>query len=349
MLKKLKVKNYLSWKDLEIDFSDKITAICGETGHGKTPILTAIKLISTLRPSGFSYLSHFAKEKQVDIGVELENGSVDLKKTKNKLQYVLNGDKDNAFSETNKKVPDEIKDLIKIDSDNFSFQFDGPYLIFSGNSIISKKINESIGIEKYDQKLKELTKIINDSKKQIKPLFQSIKKRKKVLKNIKKMGFDDLDARIEEKEKIEVKIKESIDALSYLKYTFDFLKKSRVEYFEKKLEKSQKLLEKYSKVSDELKSTEHTVSLLKELLRIKNTPNPINKICKLKEKLTTQIEKINSIKKSIKREEELISDILELKSTCVKIDKIENEIIKLTKKRNKIEVCPECGQILQKI
>ena len=42
MLKKLHLKNYAKHKDLELNFSDGLTAICGKNGGGKTLIVDAV-------------------------------------------------------------------------------------------------------------------------------------------------------------------------------------------------------------------------------------------------------------------------------------------------------------------
>lgn len=45
MLKKLSVRNYALIDVLEIEFSDKLTIITGETGAGKSILLGALELV----------------------------------------------------------------------------------------------------------------------------------------------------------------------------------------------------------------------------------------------------------------------------------------------------------------
>ena len=42
MLKRIHLKNYAKHKDLELNFSDGLTAICGKNGGGKTLIVEAV-------------------------------------------------------------------------------------------------------------------------------------------------------------------------------------------------------------------------------------------------------------------------------------------------------------------
>ena len=45
MLTKLKIKNFAIIEDLEVDFSDGMTCITGETGAGKSILLGGLSLV----------------------------------------------------------------------------------------------------------------------------------------------------------------------------------------------------------------------------------------------------------------------------------------------------------------
>ncbi len=45
MIKKIQIKNFLLLKDIKLDFSNQFNVIIGESGSGKTLILTAIDII----------------------------------------------------------------------------------------------------------------------------------------------------------------------------------------------------------------------------------------------------------------------------------------------------------------
>lgn len=349
MLKFLRAKNFKCYKDLEIEFSDKITAICGLPGHGKTPILSAAKLVSTLRPSGSSYISHFAKKQQCEIELEFENGEVNFQKTKSKSQYILNGDLNNIYSETNKKVPDEIRDLVKIDEDNFSFQFDGPYLIFAPNSTISKKINESIGIEKYDFKLKEINREIASSKKAIREVFKSIKLKKSTLKNIKNIGFDSIQDLISRRREAVKGINDLKNKCQRLEEWNLTLSKSKTEEIDSLLSRVKLLCKKHSKLAEKLNKNEKAYLDMLELEKIQNSAIIYRKIQVLKRKLTKLIEERDLIEINLERNKKIKSTISSLKQVQMEIINTESEIDLLTQERNDFEVCPECGQNLDKI
>ena len=61
MLTKLHIKNYAIIDEIEIDFSDKLNSITGETGAGKSILMGALSLILGERADSSSLVS---KEKK---------------------------------------------------------------------------------------------------------------------------------------------------------------------------------------------------------------------------------------------------------------------------------------------
>lgn len=349
MLKKLKAKNYKCWKDLEIEFSPKITAITGLSYHGKTSILNAIKLLSTLRPNGANYISDFAKDKKTDISLEFQNGKVDFQKTKTKAQYILNEDKKNPFTHLNKNVPNEISDFIKIDDDNFSLQFDGPYLIFSPNSTISKKINESIGIEKWDQRLKEINKELTQTKRSIKEEYKKVKSKKRCLKTINKLGYKELESLIKEEEQLNIELLKNTEKFNEISEINQRLKDSNLKKINDLILCTEIYLALIDKLYEKIDKNKNAYLHIQKLKSIKKSSIIFERIESKEKILDSTKDRIEEIEKRIKDRNEIIYLIEEIRSKKKESIKAQVKIEKTKIKINKIEVCPECGQSLTKI
>ncbi len=71
MLKRIHLKNYAKHKDLELNFSDGLTAICGKNGGGKTLIVEAVSFAlfgsKELRGSKSDYASDLSVELDIEI------------------------------------------------------------------------------------------------------------------------------------------------------------------------------------------------------------------------------------------------------------------------------------------
>ena len=339
MLKNLTLKYYKSYKDLSIDF-DKITTIYGLSSSGKTNILSALKLACTAKPNGNKYISNFAKDKSASIKLNFEDGNIEFKRNKTQAKYILNDDKENPFTHLNKNVPDEIQNFLKIDIDNFSNQFDGPYLIFSPNSAISKKINEIIGIEKWDIKLKEINKVILDSKNKIKEKYQSVKEKRKLLVEIENIGYLDLEKLIEENDLLKEKISKKTDIIEKI---IDIKKYKNIPDIKNKINRINKLIVKHDELKNSIDKKRKIIENINKINEINKEKKIFSIILKLNEKLIKLNEKYGQSKEKVENKTNIINKINNLKNTMNEIKSMNKELKTLTNEL-KGKICPECGQ-----
>lgn len=103
---KLKIKNFQSISDAEIEFPTGITVIQGESNNGKTAILRAVKAIVT-NPSGSGHYVQHGKKSAI---VELTNNGETLswERAKNSTSYKY---KDQIFQKTSKQDSNSFCDL----------------------------------------------------------------------------------------------------------------------------------------------------------------------------------------------------------------------------------------------
>jgi DNA repair exonuclease SbcCD ATPase subunit len=349
MLKKAKIKNFKSHEDTEVDFHEKITAFQGLSSHGKTALIRAIKLACTFRPIGSKYISHFSKNKKCEIDLEFKNGEIDFKKTKSNAEYILNKDSENPFGTLNKTVPEEVSDFIKLDEDNFIGQFDRPYLIFSEKSAISKKINETLGIEKWDTKLKEITKNINDSQKEIKRIYTNIKNKKKILKDIDTCGYSGLENLIQVKREITNKVKKYKEKNKILEKIKLQLKRNDTENIKNNIDEIENLYESFNSKVRSSQENKRILEILKIIKKWKDNKKQIDIILESGNELLKQNNKKDGLNQNIielKNGLKAIKSIISIRSD---IKEVEEKIEGIKKRYNKMETCPECGQNLIKI
>ena len=80
MIKTIKIKNFESWKDVQIDLHPGINVLVGESDSGKSIIIRALKWNFLNRPQGFGYRSDFLEDKKDITSVETQlnsNGQID--------------------------------------------------------------------------------------------------------------------------------------------------------------------------------------------------------------------------------------------------------------------------------
>lgn len=177
MFKKLKVQNFQSWEEAELEFSPGVNIICGLGTSGKTALISrSMKMLIDNRPLGGKNFSDFAGKKG-DMVVELttEEGDVvsltkNIRTTKkgekvvSKSVYSLNDEE--QFSGVKDKVPDVILEKLNMSELNRQGQFDQPFLAMSSPGEVGRMINRITRLEKVDEWVKRLkTKITENNAK----------------------------------------------------------------------------------------------------------------------------------------------------------------------------------------
>jgi exonuclease SbcC len=192
MFKKLKIKNFQSHENSELEFSPGINIIVPENENdpndiGKTSIFRALQLLCFNRPMGGSYFPNDKESGKTEISVELSDSKkISLikeikKKEVKKTIYKL--DK-KPFS----SIPDQIVSALNLSEVNIQQQLDEPYLVTSSGGEVAKTINRITKIEQSDEWISSLTTEINATNRDITKLKQEIKAKKSELKK-----YSDID------------------------------------------------------------------------------------------------------------------------------------------------------------
>ena len=129
MIKKIWLKNFQSHENTHLEFEKGINSIIGNSDSGKTAIIRALLWVFTNRPLGDSIISNWADE--VAVGVRFSEG-VEIIRRRNKdfNGYILkNRDKQLEFKAIGTDVPEEIRQVINMNSINIQKQFDSPFLL----------------------------------------------------------------------------------------------------------------------------------------------------------------------------------------------------------------------------
>lgn len=356
MIKSLSIKNFKTHKNTYVELSPTLNVFSGLSTEGKTALLSAIRLLCTNKPSGSEYISYFAKQPpETSIIIEFDDCKIEFLKTKKTAKYIIHGDEKIEFTDLNKKIPEEVQNLVKMDDDNFSWQFDLPYLLFGPKSEISKKINDVIGIQRFDEKIKEINKESLSLNREIKSKKDEVHEYKSLLKKIQ--NHTNIKDYLDVLEKMEKQIRENNKFLEDLENLDQRLKIKR------DLNKSEKKMLEINKYIQDLRD-------LKDL--DENKPQKIidlkNNIKNYKESKDKEYKVTNKFKKLIKLDEEKaqilaliknnkeqtlsiikekINDFNFIKNKSNKAEKVFQKIINLDKDKEKVRI--EIEDLIKKL
>lgn len=284
MFKKLKIKNFQSHENSELEFSSGINIIVPEDGNnpndvGKTSIFRALQLLCTNRPAGGNYFPKNKEKGKTEILVELDNDkeislikNIKDKEAKSAIYKIGN----KKFEKFGASVPDQIVSALNISEINFQNQLDPPYLITSTSGEIAKTINKITKIEQSDEWISSLTTEINTTNRDIIKLKQEIKAKKNELK--KYSNIDETVALVNRLEKIISKTNKYTDDYDCLLSVNnevieieDWLLSNKTNVFalEKLIDETEEIFVKMESIGKEKDSLQYLLDLIEDIERLK--------------------------------------------------------------------------------
>jgi DNA repair exonuclease SbcCD ATPase subunit len=177
MIRSLKVKNFQSHAEAELNFVPGVNVIVGKSTSGKTALLRALNWCLTNRPLGMRVKSTFADKKDcVEVCADFISSTIQLKKeSSGEAEYCLvNGDVPQVFKKVGVGVPDVIVAAANFDELNMANQLDQHFLITSSDGEVARVMNRITRIEKVDEWVAEATKLVNTWTKDTRRIEQSI-------------------------------------------------------------------------------------------------------------------------------------------------------------------------------
>ena len=350
MIKKVVIENFQSHKNTELEFVPGVNVIAGQSDSGKSAILRALQWALWNRPSGFSFKSSFADDKEpTRVRIDFCDGKwLERIRGKNVNEYRLDGL--GNLKAIGVHVPDEVIQVHKMDDINFQSQFDQHFLLHDSPGEVARKLNEIVGLDVIDRILKRINSLASTSKAQ---LLESESRIEDLEKEIDQYRFlDELEIEIDE---IEKAIEKKENCQRMVEGISDIL--DSLQQIDKQLERFSGINEIESSYLDlieeagKLDDLSSQVEVLKETIEeIENSDSKIeelNEWIKMEGEVEGLLELAGELDKTRKDEKLLNSLLSTLENTQKTISKwtakvnslIEEYVVLL----EEIKVCPVCG------
>lgn len=185
MLEWIKVRNFQIWKKLFLRFDeDSITCIVGKTDHGKSTIIRVLRWVFLNEPDGTDFFSWGTDFCKVTIGID--GHVITRQKGKGTNLYILDGKEFKAFKSG---VPEEIQQILKVDSINFQLQLDSPFWFLQSPGMVSRELNRIIDLSIMDLSLSNISSDVRAARSIVtvsESRLSSLLKQKKTLRWIRK-------------------------------------------------------------------------------------------------------------------------------------------------------------------
>lgn len=343
-LEQIKIQNFQSHKNTELNLNSGINAITGSSDVGKSSITRAIYWVLTNRPTGTAFQSYWAEKEGTAVELVFDGTSVKRIRSKSKNSYKLGKTArgDESFDVVKTDVPEEISNFLNLSDVNIQNQHDKYFLLQDSAGEVAKKLNSVANLEIIDFALKEVNSDISQNSGRINNTEVEIYELKNKLE-----GFNHLD-RIESLlKKLSTQIAEQEEIEITLCNLHDLI--GGIEAVEEDLQN----LDSWLNIENDMQP------MLKNIELFKSTAIEINSLQKLIESIEQAIQEIDFFTEYVKCEPEinklleLISEhrivsneIQSLQELSQTIDKIENEIEQISEY---IKCEPEVEKLLELI
>lgn len=341
MIRRLKIKQFQIHRQKELEFTNGVNVIIGETNQGKSAIIRALYLLLENQPRAAEKIFH-RKGAKLPLEIELEDIHGNIIKRKKK-KYSLNGVEYKAF---NNEVPAPIRELFPLKEINWHKQLDPHFLILSTPGAAAKVLSASTGLEEQEVIVKEIKNRLSECKSEIKRLTINNQEAKDKMKQLRPIVKFMMRAKsIKEKEKKLNKAQEDKSSLEALLATLVVCeKKIKVADVGKHLSNISKILALLAG----LEKKEEQVQLLVDMLQKVEDDGHI-----AEEKLNSYIKTINDILNQLETLTEnevsftsLQKILVELKTTDKeqkdKSSKLKEKEEEFKSLLNKLKICPYC-------
>lgn len=159
MINKLKIENFQSHRETELEFHPGVNVIVGSSDMGKSAVIRALYWACNNKPSGDGFRSHW--EGDTAVRVTFPDGWVERSKsgkTKNQYRLETKGNEVEVFNSFNQTVPDEIVQLINMDDLNWHLQMSTPFLLSARAGEVAKYLNSIVNLDVIDRTVGNINK-----------------------------------------------------------------------------------------------------------------------------------------------------------------------------------------------
>lgn len=185
MLKTLKIRNFESHRNTQLNFHPGVNVIVGESDQGKTAILRALEWVLFNNPLGEDIKSNWLEDINTYVQAEFDDGILKRKRTKSFNGYVFNDEKFQAFKN---KIPESIRSFVNMDAINLLSQDDPLFMIGWKPSERGRYLNEICDMKIIDTTTSNINKEIRAGNARIKVLKETLERSEEDLAD-----FEDLE------------------------------------------------------------------------------------------------------------------------------------------------------------
>lgn len=352
MIQSIKIQNFLSHKNTELDFSPGVNIIVGESDTGKSAIIRALRWVIFNRPVGDSFRSNWGGPTSVTI--ETSNGTLITRQKEDKSnRYVLQQGqkKPKVFNAIKSEIPEEVTTALCLDEVNILSQFDSHFLLSNSPGEVARHFNKVAHLDKIDSSIAFLSKELREINSDMSSLNEQLQEDVQALEGF--INIKSLEKSINKVESLEIsRIQKEVDSRDIESILSNVAKiEEEIQQYVHivKAEKQiNKLLEDYDLLMSKREQGEDMFVLIEQYKSLVVDEKRYSKYLKAEadvKEIADKFKSVEILQENVReiKERLLILSILERDIKAMEKDMKQNEILL---KENMGDTCPLCGSKL---
>ena len=339
MIKTLLIKNFQSHKRTELNFSEGVNVITGQSDCGKTAIIRALRWLIYNRPSGDAFRSNWGGDTTVE--THTDDAIVKRIKTKANNEYVLG---DAHFKAFGTGVPPEVQSALRFNETNMQQQLDAPFLLSASAGEVAAHFNRIANIDVIDRSIKKAKQERSRTKQSIEQRKGDLTEKLEQYKQYSNLEQAEADLKILEGRSAT----RVLNKASLAKITVAI---ARTKAIDVKLAGMQKLLRLQPMVEQlivKIKERDVKFNNLKRLRGLINTVNTIDKQLEENKGIVVAESVVSTLIQKIVRVKQSKHSLSTLNALISKYTTVNTKLLKSTKELVTLQnslptVCPVCN------
>lgn len=169
MIQRVAISQFQSHSETDLEFGPGVNILVGPSDEGKSAVLRAIRWVLDNKPAGNAF--HRNGGKNCGVEVEFDDCIISRERDGDSNLYTLTpsgSEQATEFTAFGQNVPDQIKAAHRMSELNIEGQFDGHFMLASGDSEVARMLNSYVNLENIDRSIARVNEAVRTNTTDIK-------------------------------------------------------------------------------------------------------------------------------------------------------------------------------------
>lgn len=167
MLNKITLQNFQSHKNTEIELSEGVNAIVGNSDSGKSAIIRGLRWVIENKNDDSGFIRRGCKD--VSVTLDFDDVTVIRSRDNSGNTYIIEDDNDEVheFKAFKTEIPATVANAIHLSDINLQTQLEAPFLLSESAGEVAKTLNKMVNLSVVHESVNKVKKLVLDCNRSI--------------------------------------------------------------------------------------------------------------------------------------------------------------------------------------